>query len=263
MSDNDHGVVIMAYSRRRFAWQAQHLAMSLRLHSPDLPLALVTDMPHKAKPGLFDIVIPMTGQRRTDCRPKLDLDLHTPFDHTLYLDSDALAVRDISFIFDRFTGHDFAVMGSNINTGHWYGDVPEMCARAGASTIPKFSGGFLYFTRTNTTAATFADARAQADTYTESGYDRFNNGIADEPILSIALARQGIQAIPTMPDTAISLIGLTSDIDLDVTTGRARFTKNHRPMNPAIVHFAADYSSPYRWAGRHYRRQCRKLRLGS
>jgi len=94
----------------------------------------------------------------------------------------------------------------------------------------------------------------------ELGFDHFNRGIADEPLLSIALARHGIDALPTMPDASVSLIGLTSRPTIDVVGGLAIFSKNHRPMAPAIVHFAADYSSSWRLSGAIYRRECRRVR---
>lgn len=262
MADS-YGIVIMAYARRAYYRQAEHLALSLRLHSPTTPLALVTDRPDHPVSRLFDEVIPLQGPHRTDCRPKLDLDLYVPFERTLYIDADGLAVRDVQFLFDRFYGQDFVVLGRNIDSGYWYTDVTAMCTLAGTSTIPKFNGGFLYFTKADRVRSVFAEARALADQYDDLGYDHFNRGVADEPLLAIALGRHGITALPTMPDASVSLLGLTSRLDIDVVNGVATFSKNHRPMTPAIVHFAADFSSSWRRAGAAYRRECRRVRCAT
>lgn len=229
------GITLMAYGRRQFLWQARHLALSLRLWSPQLPLALVTDRPTHPTGELFDVVVPMRGRQPSDCGPKLDLDRYTPFEQTLYLDSDGLAVRDLQFILDRYADREFAVMGSNIDSGHWYGDVQSMCRLAGQPTIPKFSGGFMYFTKTDRTHAVFAAARGLAERYDQLAFDTFNRGIADEPLLSIALSSRGFDAIPTMPDTSISLLGVDGTPDIDVVAGHAAFTKNGRSMHPAVV----------------------------
>lgn len=253
------GILVMAYGKKLYHRQAADLAASLRLHCPRIPLALATEWPDGRSSGLFDHVIPLAGPSRHDCRPKLDMDLYTPFRHTLYVDSDGLAVRDVGFLFERFAGRDFVVQGSNLAAGRWYGDVATMCRLAGASTIPKFNSGFMYFTDNQMVASVFHAARDLAESYEQLGFDRFNRGIADEPLLSIALASHGVAAIPTMPDASASLLGTVGQPDMDVLGGRARFLKYGRPMEPAIVHFAADHSSSWRLAGRTYRKQRRKL----
>lgn len=250
----------MAYGRRAYLRQAKHLAMSLRLHSPTTTLALVTDHSLSPVSSLFDTVIPIQRERRNDGRPKLDVDLHTPFARTLLVDADGLAVRDVEFLFHRFRDQEFVVLGRNITSGYWYSDVAGMCELASAPAIPKFNGGFLYFTKSDRVRSVFADARALADQYDDLGYDKFNGGIADEPLLAIALARHRVEALPTMPDASVSLLGLTSRLEIDVVKGRVHFMKNHRPMAPAIVHFAADFSSSWRRSGAAYRRECRRVR---
>ncbi|MGH3466901.1 MAG: hypothetical protein ACRDQF_04095 [Thermocrispum sp.] len=249
----------MAYGTRAYLGQARDLALSLRLHGTQVPLALITEWPDDQHCEQFDVVVPMRGKPSRDCRPKLDLDTYTPFRRTLYLDSDGLAVRDVRFLLNRFTSHDFVVLGSNISTGRWYGDVAEMCEHAGSASIPKFSGGFMYFTTTPVVTSIFQAARAMAARYDDLRLDKFNGGIADEPLLSIALAHHRVAALPTMPDTSASLLGTTEPPDIDVLAGRAVFTKYGRTMKPAIVHFAGDHSSRWRRAGATYRRQRRRL----
>lgn len=250
----------MAYGRRLYDRQAMDLALSLRLHGTQVPLALVTEWPEDQAAKLFDVVVAMERRPSRDCRPKLDLDIYTPFRRTLYLDSDGLAVRDVQFLIDRFTERDFVVLGSNISTGHWYGDVAGMCHLARSASIPKFSGGFMYFTAQPVVTSVFRAAREIAARYDKLGFDKFNRGVADEPLLSIALAQHGIQALPTMPDASASLLGTSEPPGIDVVAGRATFLKNGLMMEPAIVHFAGDHSSRWRRAGATYRRERRRLR---
>ncbi len=256
---NRQGIVVMAYGKRLYLRQARDLALSLRLHGPAVPITLVTQWPHAASDRLFDVVLRIRGSPRRDCRPKLDLDLYTPFQRTMYIDSDGLAVRDPTFLFNRFADRDFAVLGRNISSGHWYGDVAAMCQRAASKTIPRFSGGFMYFADTQLAREIFRHAREMADNYSELGYDRFNGGVADEPLLSIALAQRGINAEPSMSDAAASLLDTNGTPSMDVLSGEAAFSKGGRTMAPAIVHFAGDHSSRWRRAGATYRRERRKL----
>lgn len=248
------GVTVMAYGPHRYHAQAADLARSLRLRSPSVPLAVVTDRPaHQLLGSLFDHVVPLPAGTPPDCRAKLDLDLHSPFERTLYLDSDSLAFRDVRFVLDRYRGRDVVVLGRQIGTGHWYGDVPALCRLAGSSSVPQFNGGFLYFADTGVTQAVFERARDLADRYDELGLARFNGGIADEPLLAVALAEHGVRADPRDGDTSVSLLGLRGEPDLDISAGRAVFVKNGRRVTPAVVHFAAQYAEPDSPEGRYYR----------
>ncbi len=247
------GVTVMAYGSDRYHAQAADLARSLRLRSPSVPLAVVTDRPaHELLGSLFDHVVSLPAGIPPDCRAKLDLNLHSPFERTLYLDSDSLAFRDVGFILDRHRGRDVVVLGRQIGTGHWYGDVPAMCRLAGSPSVPQFNSGFLYFADTEVARAVFARARDLADRYDELGLARFNGGIADEPLLAVALAEHGVRADPRDGDTSVSLLGLRGEPDLDVGAGRATFVKNGRRVTPAVVHFAAQYAEPDSPEGRYY-----------
>lgn len=93
--DHRRGVLTLAYGSTRYHEQAGDLALSLRRHSPRLPLALATDRPEHPATRRFDQVVPLTGRVTGDCGQKLLLDRYTPFAHTLYLDSDSLAVRAV------------------------------------------------------------------------------------------------------------------------------------------------------------------------
>jgi hypothetical protein len=250
----EKGVVVMAYGSDRFHSQAWDLARSLRLRSPSLPLAVVTDRPADPLHGhLFDHIVPLSPDTPPDCRAKLDLEQHSPFERTLYLDSDSLAFRDVGFVLERHRGRDFVVLGRNVTDGRWYADVPELCRLAGSPSIPQFNGGVLYFADSDITRAIFRCARELADLFDELGFDRFNGGIADEPLLAVALAAHGVTADPTDGDTSVSLLGLQGEPDLDMTAGRAAFLKNGRRVSPAVVHFAAEYAEPASPEGEYYR----------
>lgn len=251
----DDGVVVMAYGEQRFRAQAVDLARSLRLHCPTVACAVVTDRPEdRAFQEVFDHVVALPPDTPLDCRPKLDLDRRTPFRRTLYLDSDSLVFRDIRFVLDRNRGRDVVVLGRQVRDGRWYGDVRAMCRLAGAGSIPQFNGGVLYLADTPVTSGVFRRARGLAERYGELGLDTFNGGVADEPLLAMALAEQGIIADPRDADTSMTLLGLQGEPLLDMSAGRAEFVKNGRTVAPAVVHFAAEYSETDSSEGRYYRR---------
>lgn len=257
----DRGIVVMAYGTRRYLHQARSLAQSLDRNSPGIHRTLVTDRPWAAATAYYDLVIPTTGASRTDCRPKLDLDQYTPYRHTLYLDADSLAVRSLLPLFTRFADHEFVVIGKNITSGHWYGDVDPMRHLAGSASLPQFNSGLISFVDTDRTHRIFSRARELADSYHTLGLHPFNGGIADEPLLAIALAGEGLRAHDLTREVMASLLGVTGPITLDTLAGICQFEKRGRPVAPAVVHFAADYSSCHPVLGAHYRRERLKLRL--
>lgn len=256
----EYGVVVMAYGSRRYLRQAWHLVISLRRYSPTVPIALITDRPNDRLAAVADLVIRLDGPIVTDGQAKLDLDLYSPFGRTLYLDADSLVVRDIRPLFDRFGQSEFVVLGRSISAGYWYGEVTAMCALAGSDSLPKFNGGIFYFTRGASARAIFRKARELAGQYAALGYDTFNGGVADEPLLAIALAQQRIAAQP-VDNSSVSLLGITSPLSINTLSGRASFDKKHRPVAPAVVHFAADFSARFRLVGSYYRRECLRLRV--
>lgn len=257
----EYGVVTMSYGPSRYHFQAADLARSLRLHSPSLPLAVATDRPDdQLFASLFDYVVPLPLDTPSDCRAKLDLDRLSPFERTLYLDSDSLAFRDVGFVLERHRNRDVVVLGRDITGGRWYGDVRALRRLAGSPSIPQFNGGVIYFADTTATRAVFERARELADRYDELGLARFNGGVSDEPVLAVALAEHGIVADPTDADTSVSLLGLQGEPDLDIDEGRSSFVKTGRRVAPAVVHFAAQYAEADSLEGRYYREARAALR---
>lgn len=258
---HDRGIVVMAYGTRRYLHQARSLAQSLSRNSPGIHRTLVTDRPWAAATTFYDLVIPIEGASRTDCRPKLDLDQYTPYRHTLYLDADSLAVRSLLPLFTRLADHEFVVIGKNITSGHWYGDVDAMRHLAGSASLPQFNSGLISFLDTDRTHRIFSHARELAENYGALALHPFNGGIADEPLLAIALAGEGLRAHDLTHEVMASLLGVTGPITLDTLAGVCKFEKRGRPVAPAVIHFAADYGSCRPVLGAHYRRERLKLRL--
>jgi hypothetical protein len=85
------GFLTMAFGHQRYVRQAENLALSLKRHMPGIPLALVTD--RKNVSGLFDVVVPMKAIACAGVVQKLELYTDSPFQETLFIDSDSVATR--------------------------------------------------------------------------------------------------------------------------------------------------------------------------
>ncbi|WP_143203018.1 hypothetical protein [Streptomyces sp. CB02460] len=260
----ERGVLVLAYGHKRYRRQAHSLALSLQRHSPGLHRTLVTDDIRCAAAEAYDAVIEVEDGQTDDCRLKLSLDTFAPYARTLYLDADALAVRPIEPIFDLFDRSDVGVVGQDIPEDHpepWYGDVAAMCRVAGTAWLPKCNSGLILLRSTEVTRQVFARARQLANQYEDLGLHPFRGGIADEPLLAIALAEQDLHSQDLTAVASATPIGISGVLRVDTLAGSCVFAKQGTEVQPALIHFAADYSSDYRLAGAHYRRERLALRL--
>lgn len=98
------GVVLMAWGKRGYGFAAFNIAVSLKHHSPDVPIHLIASRETLKQVGdttVFDS-IHWTDEMVSDPgRFKASLYGKLPFDYNLYLDVDALCVQDIQPLFDR------------------------------------------------------------------------------------------------------------------------------------------------------------------
>src|SRR5580700_7201229 len=113
MSSASHsrGIITLAYGHERFIEQARSLAHSLQLHAPRLPRTLITDSTNLEIRRQFTGVISYRPEYGSGMRQKLFLDLYSPYDQTLFIDSDCLALGNLESFWSAFAGKYFGVPG--------------------------------------------------------------------------------------------------------------------------------------------------------
>jgi len=104
------GVLYVA-TGRRYILSAIHSARSVRRHNPDLPIHLFADwqaqgFDFETNPAPFTSVGSINAGHY---RSKVDYSVETPFEHTLYLDTDTRVLTDITPLFDLLDRFDIAV----------------------------------------------------------------------------------------------------------------------------------------------------------
>lgn len=87
--------------------EARRSAASARRQMPDVEIALLTDETN-VTPGPFDEVLHVDNLRSDFGASRLEPDA-SPFDRTLYLDTDTYVYTDVSELFDILDGFDLAV----------------------------------------------------------------------------------------------------------------------------------------------------------
>jgi hypothetical protein len=236
------GVLTVAADHPKYAEQAVALARSIRLRDRNIPLAVLTNLPEEHFLGLYDYVISWNFQVYPGLLSKLVVYDGSPFEETLFLDADILAIRSVNEAFNYFIGHEFAVWGRNIPEPYWFrGIIDRIREYFPAETYPSFNSGMLYFRKSETARLVFAHAKNLVGHYYDLGLRKTPRGLmSDEPLLSIAMARTGLRALENsdIPPISWSLDSCAREMKVDVLAGTSSVPQRDGSIQPALVHFA-------------------------
>ncbi|HTE02438.1 MAG TPA: hypothetical protein VK668_24285 [Mucilaginibacter sp.] len=249
------GIITIAQGEKRYIDMAKMLALSLIQVNPGVQRAVVSDADEDEFRGLYDVFIPYDKSFGAGLNQKLHLDKYSPFDETLFVDSDCLAFKSIDTMIELCRKHSFVVFGDQISTGEWYMDVAEMCKKFSLPSIPLFNGGTYYFKNDAVATGIFNRARELKDDYLELGFKPFRGSINEEPLIAVAMALNQVEAVDDRGFGMRTPIGMKGSLNVDVLNERCSFNKDGEIAEPAIMHFAGDFAYYF-----HYKRECAKLK---
>jgi len=250
------GILTIATGEERYINMAKLLAISLIKTDPEIKRAIVTDRPAFEFDGLYDIVIPCRSDVGTGLFHKLYLDQYTPFEETLFIDADSIIIRSIISTISLCRNHAFVVFGDQISSGDWYMDVRAICRRFSLPSIPLFNGGIYYFKDKVIAKKVYEKARELSQNYTSLKLHEFRGSINEEPLISIAMALCGLDAVDDKGKGMRTPIGIIGKLNIDVLNHQCSFQKENELTEPAIMHFAGSYADAF-----HYCREKTKLLL--
>lgn len=229
------GVLYVAFGDRYVA-EAVHSVVSLRRHCPGLPAILFTNRALAATP--FDDVRVVEVDHS---RAKVDLLGLSPFERTLYLDSDTRVVhdlRDVFHVLERFDvamAHDFArkrrTMASVIAE---YDAIPY--------AYSEFNGGVVLYGRT-----------PGASRFLELWRERFHqfrdrtNGW-DQPALRVAAWESGAHIMTLPPEFNVRSAAVRRRVAKSVSAGT-----NPGVMVPRVLHWHGLHAEKWwhRWSPKY------------
>lgn len=253
------GVLTLAYGHRRFVEQAKFLGMSLQLHAPHVPRTLVTDFDDPKLRSIFTQVIPHRPEFGSGVRQKLYLDQYSPYDETLFIDSDCLALGNLDAFWTAFAGQYFGVPGFRyLHKGSVdsFIDVDFLLDHLGLSSLPKFNGGTYYFTRSAEASAFFDTARKIMDNWRELRLAPFRrNGPNDESVYSVAMAMHNVSLTYMGCGGMWTPCGYRGKLSLDGIRGTCSFEKEGEIRTPEVIHFPGEYIYCF-----PYVRECARIR---
>ncbi len=252
------GIITIALGEKRYIRMAKMLALSLKETNPAIQRAIVSDAPPEEFTGLFDTYIPYDKNDGTGISSKLYLDKYSPFDETFFIDADCLVVKPLDEVIALSRKHKFVVFGGQINSGDWYMDVAAMCKRFELYSLPLFNGGTYYYNDNQLATAIYGSARSLAKDYASLGFTEFRGSINEEPLVSVAMAMNGIEAVDDKGIGMRTPIGIIGPLKIDVLNQKCAFNKEGEQVEPAIIHFAGSHAESF-----HYKRETLKLSIAA
>ena len=115
------GVVLLAFGKIQYYWATYNLAFSIKKHSPNVSITLLFDdmlkavsqcpdmMKYADSIGEIDAADIYTNKKLDPGKVKVNLYKYLPYDRNLYLDVDAIALKDIKPMIDELaqSGKDY------------------------------------------------------------------------------------------------------------------------------------------------------------
>ena len=246
----NRGVLTAAHGPARFIDLAKTLALSLELHSPHVPRAIVTDSDDPELIKLFDVIVEYRPEFGPGHFQKSVLDLYTPFNETFFIESDSLCTRDIDTLWALFQSVPFGVSGQRTELGHSVSIKPSTFQDLEFDSLPAVTGGLVYFRRGPDSDSIFQQCRKIMDHYEELPLDLVPTGATDEVAFSLAVAMHGL---PAIDDNWASLAAPNGDQErlcIDVLGGKTNIVRDGKCIQPAVIHFSGKWIN-----GSEYRRE--------
>jgi len=260
------GFITIAFGDRRYLRQAENLARSLRHHMPGYPIALVTDSTSPSS-ALFDHIIPMAEGWGRGVIQKLQLYQYSPFERTLYIDSDCICMREFTEQLALLEGHAFTAVGSQYaypgcgQSETYLDDLDHTLEQLDISRFPKFNGGIYYFERGEAAEALFAKAHALFASREVFGLKDFDRaGPNEETIFALAMEVCRQACFRDHGRLMRTPLGVTGRIRLDPLEAGCSFKKGEIIMRPALLHFCGPLvkTLEYRYSAWVFRRRLPK-----
>jgi hypothetical protein len=241
------GLMTIAYGPHRYIRMAEALGLSYRRWNPALPFCVVTDQANaKVLAAYFDITRIVNPSYGRGVAQKLCVDRYSPFDETLFVDSDCIFYHDPRLTWDAYATDDFVIEGwrylSRGDRHDSIGDLGLLLERTALERIGSFNSGLFYFRNTERAQRLFDTARAVYDRRTELTLKPFKSApIADEPVLAIAMEMCGIGFIPWEPSTGMETwISMRNMRSVNVLKANSRVVKHGKAIEPALIHYNVD-----------------------
>jgi hypothetical protein len=241
------GLITIAYGPQKYMRMADALALSYRRWKPKLPFCVVTDQANAGRLGAcYDIVRIIDPSYGKGVAQKLCVDRYSPFDETLFVDSDCVFYHDPMLTWNAYATDDFVIKGwqylSRADEHKNVGNLRLLLEQTGLEKMGSFNSGLFYFRRTERAQRLFDTAREVYERRNDLAFKPFKNApVAHEPVLAIAMEKCGIGFSPWDPTTGMETwISMRHMRSVNVLKANSKVTKHGKTVEPALIHYNVD-----------------------
>jgi hypothetical protein len=193
MAIKNRSVLLLATNKQDYLQFALNCADSVRLHNPDLPIFIATNVKTAGfapRSGIEFLDVP--GEiAKLYIEAKLHIDKFLQTEETLFIDSDCLCYGDLAPVFEACNGMDVTVVGRVVPSEQYWGisGAPFAKKEFGIDQSILFNGGFYYIRKNEAAKQIYNRARTISAKYHEYGFNLIKNKWKnEEDMLSIAMA---------------------------------------------------------------------------
>jgi len=240
------GFVTIATGKENYYKIAQTLMLSYRQtsHNP-MPFALICDRENEYTSEFDDIVI-LPNATRTYL-DKIELLKISPYDETIFIDSDCIAFGDLNHYWDYFeNATDFSNFGAVLpldakNGWFWKDSVGEYSDKI--SFIPRFHGGIYFIRRGEVCDKIYDTCMDIKENWNKYRFASFTKP-ADEPILALAMTVHNCR--PVEHNGECYAFRPRKKVSANYNKKKCVAKNNGKSQNILLVHYCSRYTtSPF------------------
>lgn len=239
------GFITIATGSDTYFQLAKNLLLSYRLFCDDpMPFAILCDKENECT-ALFDKVI-LFQKNEHAYFDKFELLKLSPYDEAIFVDADCLAYADLNEFWDYFgDAADFAAAGTNYPIDSDLGLFQKEEINEYADRVhwkPDIHGG-LYFIRKGALCdAIYKDCQNIVAHYSDFRWPDYCAPYADEPILCLAMAANGVHALDADPRN-YGIPWEVTQMDVDIFSGRCTYATEWHPLvaQGRMIHWSVRY----------------------
>lgn len=260
------GFITVATGHERYYKMAHNLLLSYRFHSKTpVPFAILCDQRNKWTTD-FDEVVIIDNPACTFLDKLRILDL-SPYDNTIFIDSDCLVFKDLNDLWTLFqNGPDVGVLGDvfplDSEKGWWDAkNLGDLRDKVDYKLICQ--GGMYYVRKKGKKLPAFIDSCLFIqDHYLDYHFSIFETKLEDETILSLASAVHHFLPVKKWQDV-FAYYQEATILRIDILSGVLEYKWNLEPdvlrNNAFFLHFGTSYVMN-RW---QYKKEVFKLKNGA
>ena len=239
------GFITIATGKEMYFQFAKNLLASYRLFiASALPFAIMCDRENEYT-ALFDDVV-LFEKTEHPYFDKFELLKLSPYDETIFIDSDCLAYADLNQFWDFFEGADaFSASGSNYPI-----DSPRGLFHKGelgpyedrVHWKPDIHGGLYYIRKGETCDAIYRECQYIAKHHSDFRWPDYCAPYADEPVLCLAMASQGCRTQEAYPAN-YGIPWEVTQMRCDIFTGLCEYATEWHPLvtDGRMIHWSVRY----------------------